>query len=262
MYILGSVFANVSRCNGGQSHIVMHCNTLRHTATNVYGCNCGQDHTATHCKTLHDTAWHCKTLQHTARHGKTLQHSATHCHAWLWHYCNTLPHTATHCNKREQIQWWTRWQFSQRSTSLMMSLLSTSTWRISCTLSWPPRSSLCCSVLQYVAVCCTVLHCLEHHLATDLMHFVLASKVFCCSVLHCGLVVCRSVMRCVALICSVLQCVAVCCSVLQCVFVFKIVLISKKNHVLRVLQCVAVCCTPRSCWQASKQMPALQCVAV
>jgi len=46
-----------------------------------------------------------------------------------------------------------------------------------------------CSVLQFVAVCCSV-------------------YAVCCSVLQC-----------VAVCCSVLQCVAVCCSVLQCVAV-------------------------------------------
>ena len=48
----------------------------------------------------------------------------------------------------------------------------------------------CCSVLQRVAACCSVLQC----------------DVVCCSVFQ----------R-VAACCSVLQCVAVCCSVLQCV---------------------------------------------
>jgi len=46
-----------------------------------------------------------------------------------------------------------------------------------------------------------------------------------------AVVVCCSVMQCVAVCCSVLQCVAVCCSVLQCVAVCCI-----------VLQYVAECC--------------------
>jgi len=41
----------------------------------------------------------------------------------------------------------------------------------------------------------------------------------CCSVLQCVAVCCR-VLQCVAVCCSVLQCVAVCCSVLQCVAVY------------------------------------------
>jgi len=44
-------------------------------------------------------------------------------------------------------------------------------------------------VLQYVAVCCSMLQCVA---------------------------VCCSMLQCVAVCCGVLQCVAVCCSVLQC----------------------------------------------
>jgi len=155
MYIFGSVFVNVGRCNGGQDHTATHCNTLQHTATNVCGYNGGYDHTARHCNTLQDTATHCNTQQHAARHCKTLQYTVTLKFYIAATHCHTLPHTATQCNKRKQMQWWTRWQSSQRSTSLMMSSLSTSIWRISCTLSWPPRSF----VLQHVAVCCCVLLC-------------------------------------------------------------------------------------------------------
>jgi len=52
------------------------------------------------------------------------------------------------------------------------------------------------SVLQCVAVCCSVLQCV----AVECMYLL-------------------SVLQCVAVCCSVLQCVAVCCSVLQCVAV-------------------------------------------
>jgi len=70
---------------------------------------------------------------------------------------------------------------------------------------------VCCSVLQCVAVCCSV------------------SSRFRCSALQCVAVCCPrcgcltsnyfQVNECVAVCCSVLQCVAVCCSVLQCVAV-------------------------------------------
>jgi len=72
---------------------------------------------------------------------------------------------------------------------------------------------VCCSVLQCVAVCCSVLLIL-------LMGRLTRCAVVCCSVWQC--------VECVALCCSVLQCVAntareeaedVCCSVLQCVAV-------------------------------------------
>jgi len=58
-----------------------------------------------------------------------------------------------------------------------------------------------------------------------------------------------SVLKCVAMCCSVLQlqCVAVCCSVLQC---------------CRVLQCVAVCCSAGACTYCAAKASVLQCVAV
>jgi len=54
------------------------------------------------------------------------------------------------------------------------------------------RARVYCSVLQCVAVCCSVLQCLE-----------IRARVRC------------SVLQCVAVCCGVLQCVAVCCSVLR-----------------------------------------------
>ena len=67
------------------------------------------------------------------------------------------------------------------------------------------ESCLCCSVLQCVAVCCSVLQVVGA-LSWD--------AVVCCSVLQCA--VCCSVLssRFNRELC-VLQCVAVCCSVLQ-----------------------------------------------
>ena len=78
------------------------------------------------------------------------------------------------------------------------------------------------------------------------MRYFLQDIILCCSVLHC-VAVCCSMLQHVyvtwlvhvtystffkTLYCSVLQCVAVCCSVLQCVAVCW-----------NVLQCVAVCCS-------------------
>jgi len=100
---------------------------------------------------------------------------------------------------------------------------------------------VCCSVLQYVAVCCSVLQ------------YVAVCPV-CCSVYV--LLLCQSaklasvgVARVVQVCCSVLQCVAVCCSVssvLQCLHV-AIVSVSQTcvcgccTCGTSVLQCVAVC---------------------
>jgi len=59
-------------------------------------------------------------------------------------------------------------------------------------------------VLQCVAVCYSVLHCV-------VLRFVVLKRVACCGVLQC-VVLWFVVLKRVA--CCVLQCVAVCCSVL------------------------------------------------
>ena len=69
-------------------------------------------------------------------------------------------------------------------------------------------------------------------------------------------IVCCSVLQCVAVCCSVLQCVAVCCSVLQCIALrLGIVRRQSAQHLYsdsvlqdialccRVLQCVVTCCS-------------------
>ena len=105
----------------------------------------------------------------------------------------------------------------------------------------------CCSVLQRVAACRSVLH----------------RGALCCT--------CCSVLQRVAACCSVLNCVAVCCSVMQCVRARAVpcavaVCCSMLEHVLRhalywrraayltrvavccyVIQCVAVCCSLLPC---------------
>jgi len=62
-----------------------------------------------------------------------------------------------------------------------------------------------CSVLQCVAVCCSVIYVRD-------MHIVLLCVAVRCSVLQCD--ICERYAYCTALCCSVLQCAAVCCSVL------------------------------------------------
>jgi len=94
------------------------------------------------------------------------------------------------------------------------------------------------SVLQGVAVCCSVLQCAAHH-ATHCVYVELLAAgrhSQCCSVLQCAAVCCSVLqcVQCVAVCCSVLQCVAVCCSVLPCVAVRCMVLFS-------VSQCVTMC---------------------
>jgi len=112
---------------------------------------------------------------------------------------------------------------------------------------------VCCSALQYVGVCCSVLRCvwlsvspgksycdimlqcvsvcgLESFMFCVVLQSVCVwlgiSPVLCLvcnSVLQC-VAACCSGMECVGLCCSVLQSVAVCCSLLQCVGVYCCVL--------------------------------------
>jgi len=84
----------------------------------------------THCNALQHTATHCYTRQHTAIHC-TLQHTATH--------CNTLQHTATHY----MIQSCVRSRCGKQCVAVCCSVLL-------CTV-----TTLCCNVLQCVAVCCS-----------------------------------------------------------------------------------------------------------
>jgi len=80
------------------------------------------------------------------------------------------------------------------------------------------RFSIFPSVLQSIAVCCSVLHCLAMScracrlLRISTLPSVVQSIAVCCSILQC-VAVCCSILQCVAVCCSILQCVAVCCSV-------------------------------------------------
>ena len=78
-------------------------------------------------------------------------------------------------------------------------------------------TTVCCSVLQCVAVCCIAVCC-----------SVLQCVAVCCSVLHC----------------SVLQCVALCSG-----FDFNMPETSMQYVYSSVLQCVAVCCSVFLCFQ-------------
>ena len=73
----------------------------------------------------------------------------------------------------------------------------------------------CCSVLQRVAVCCTLLqHPVCHSDEARLQRMTQLERVaVCCNVLQC-VATCCSVLQRVAVCCNVLQCVAPCCSVL------------------------------------------------
>ena len=75
--------------------------------------------------------------------------------------------------------------------------------------------------VRYVAVCCSVLHCVA----------------LCCTALHCVALRCTA-LHCVAVCCTALHCVAVCCTALHCVAVCCAAL-----HCVAVLQTVAVWCS-------------------
>jgi len=90
--------------------------------------------------------------------------------------------------------------------------------------------AVCGSVLQYIAVCCSLVQCVA------VCGSVLQYVAVCCSLVQC-VAVCCIVLQCVAVFCSVLQygsmlqCLAVCCSVLQCVSVFCSALQCDKSFV-------------------------------
>jgi len=129
------------------------CNTMHHTATH---CSTLQ-HTAAHFNTLQHTATHCHTLQHTTMQYATMQHTATHYNI-LHHtatHCNTLQRTATHCNTLQHRRY--AWHTHRREGHMHMRSFN---------LRGGVRAFYfepnidewmsCCSVMQYVVVCCRV----------------------------------------------------------------------------------------------------------
>jgi len=105
--------------------------------------------------------------------------------------------------------------------------------------------AVCCSVLQ---VCCSVWIGVCRDSQTRLL--VACGTCVTVSVLQC-VAVCCSVLQCVAMCCSVLRCVAVCCSTCvavccsTCVTVYALLYLC-----CSVLQCAAACCSVCcSVWQ-------------
>ena len=134
-----------------------HCNSLQSTATHC----CALLHTATHCYTLLHTATHRNKLQHTAthQHTNTLQRTATHCNA-LQHtatYCNTLHYTATHCDTLQHMM-----VHPTKAVLYVVCACNTSIRRV-VRASEAHQICMCCSVLQCVAMCCTVLWMHKRH---------------------------------------------------------------------------------------------------
>ena len=106
---------------------------------------------------------------------------------------------------------------------------------------------VCCSVLQCVAVSCSISDATTtaHAKATPTSVRI----AVCCSVLQC-VAVCCVALQCVAVFRIALQCVAACCIVLQYVVGFYNGARQKNAEqcqVCYVLQCVAVCCSVFKC---------------
>ena len=70
---------------------------------------------------------------------------------------------------------------------------------------------VCCSMLWFVAVCCSVFVVAVNSYDYGEKFQVLTERILQC------VAVCRSVLQCVAVCCNVLQCVTVCDMTLWCV---------------------------------------------
>jgi len=135
--------------------------------------------------------------------------------------------------------------------------------------------AVCWSVLQCVVVCCSALLCAALYYLAAKSGFFNASKrrdiawnnafvhahhsilnpLFCCSVLSC-VVVCVSVLQCVSVWYSLLQCVAVCRNVFQNVELCN----TSAHHPVFQPVCCLVRCSVCQCVAVSSSV--LQCVAV
>ena len=127
-------------------------------------------------------------------------------------------------------------------------------------------------MLQCVAVCFTVLHCVVVSFCICIPPSTLYAEDLYGAFVHCVVsvlqcvAVCCSVLQCVVARCSALQCVAVCvamcCSVLQhhSIWIHRPRLCAREIHMessstalqcvvgcCGVLQCVAVCCSVLQC---------------
>jgi len=213
----------VSRINKNLTwcHLVKQCNTPQHTATY---CNTPQI---------------CNALQHTCNI------LATHIRQKTAKHCSTLQHTATHSNApvSKMAPSGNTYDFE---TATLESENGCSSKKNENHCVW---HSVCCSVR------CSVLQCVLKIAAHGKQKLTRISQCVNISFskhkfenhnaltqVATPMLVCCSVLQCVAVCCSVLQCVAVCCSVLQCVAACRSVLQSVAVC-YSVLQYAAVCCS-------------------
>jgi len=133
-----------------RQHAATHCNTLHISATR---CNMMRQHAATHCNTLHISATRCNMMrQHAATHCNTLQHTAN--------LCKSLQHdvpSPIHTEELEQLA-------ATAKRERVRDLLQHQAHELVKEAERDKRHDkhdkvlycvlMCCSTLQYVAVCC------------------------------------------------------------------------------------------------------------
>ena len=145
---------------------------------------------ATHCNILQHTATYCNTLQQTMQltaNPNQVQYTAT--------YCNMLQHTATHCNR----------QCSSLQTPTRCNTLQ--------------RTATHCNILQHTATYCNTLQHTMYLTANPnqvaplyLFHVSGCWRNDC----HRAAAALRCIMHCVVVCSSMLQCVAVIALLLHC----------------------------------------------
>jgi len=163
------------------------------------------------CNTLQHTATHCDKLRHTARDCDTLQHTVAHCNTPNHTFENVYYGVATISRLLKILGLFCR------TSSLSQGSFAKETYHFKeptnrshpiwcgellalgpCVCSMLCCAAVCCGVLQYVVVCCSMLWC---------------AWAMCCSMLWCALqyaVVCCIVLGHVfAVNCGVLHCVVV-----------------------------------------------------
>ena len=119
------------------------------------------------------------------------------------------------------------------------------------------RLDFCCSVSQYVAVCCSVLQ-RTYFIRATLTRLALVTHIIAtiCETCAHRLVPFAASYACVAVCCSMMQCVTVCCSVLWCVAVCCVcwdgadfACLCPSLLCLSHCTCACVCVTERVCFE-------------
>jgi len=201
-------------CNTLQ-HTATHCSTLQLTAAN---CSTLQ-HTAKHCTTLQHTATLCNTLQRTATHCNALQRTSnkglgkgeSSCVSTPVCPCNmvwrgVVQCVAMCCNVSHErtsvyLQHGSVCCSALQFVVLCYNVLQSHVNAVTRAHRFAPV--MWCSILQCVELCCSVL---QH----VLQYVVLQYVAVCCSMLQCVTVYCSMLQR-IAACCSLLESVGVCC---------------------------------------------------